>query len=208
MSLIKSFLCRFEQYLIYSKHQDRPHQLLSMAHSAAHPQLFSFHKRIMLIEIETSILKRLETVRDALKPKGVLVRGLPDKTDRILQEDEGDIVAFIKGGNTRQVFIEINILLPTRVKNESACYPVAEQVWGLLHEFTPLYAAGPLTEMVWNLKIKDSRWLVQIDYKCAISPYVFGFDDDTLPGIEKITMMFENPTAPAFSVGSNSIPSL
>lgn len=163
----------------------------------------------MLKQIETSILARLSPIRELLRPAGVLVRGLPDETSRMTQEDAGDVVVFIKGGNIQNVFIEINVLLPSRVKTERACYPVVEQVWGLLHKFLPDSAASVLFDMAWELMVQDTRWLVKVNYKAAISPYVFEFldPDDTLPGIDEIVMSPIAPPAPSFSVKSSTLPS-
>lgn len=163
----------------------------------------------MLKQIETSILARLAPVRELLRPDGVLVRGLPDDASRMTQEDAGDVVIFIKGGNIREIFIELNILLPSRVKSSTGCFPVVEQVWGLLRTFLPDSAAGVLTDMNWQLMTQDTRWLIKIDYKAAISPYVFEFPDpdDTLPGIDEIVMIPIAPPAPSFSVKSSTLPS-
>lgn len=162
----------------------------------------------MLKQIETSILARLAPVRELLRPDGVLVRGLPDDASRMMQEEAGDVVVFIKGGNIREVQIEVNVLLPSRVKSSTGCFPVVEQVWGLLHTFLPDSAAGVLANMNWELKTQDTRWLVQITYTAAISPYVFEFPDDTLPGIDEIVMTPIVPPAPSFSVALSTIPSM
>lgn len=162
----------------------------------------------MLAEIETSILEQLEPVRKALQPSGVLVRGLPDETTRMMQENQGDIIVFCTGGTESKVSLEINILLPKRIGNERACYPITELVRARLFKFIPQGAAGALTNLVWRLMQQDNKWLIKMTYDCAVSPYMFGVDDDTLPGIQQITMMFSYPTAPAFSVGSATFPSL
>lgn len=164
----------------------------------------------MLRQIETSILARLAPVRELLRPDGVLVRGLPDDASRMTQEDAGDVVVFIKGGNIREVQIEVNVLLPSRVKSSTGCFPVVEQVWGLLHTFLPTDAAGVLTNMTWELMTQDTRWLVKVNYTAAISPYVFEFPDpdDTLPGIDEIIMSPIAPPAPSFSVALSTVPSM
>lgn len=142
----------------------------------------------MLKQIETSILARLVPVQD-------LFRGLPDDASRTTQEDAGDVVVFIKSGNIREVQIEVNVLLPSRVKTSTDCFPVVEKVWGLLHTFLPDSAAGVLANMSWELMTQDTRWLAKFNYTVAISPYVFEFPDadDTLPGLEKIVMRPINP---------------
>jgi hypothetical protein len=161
----------------------------------------------MLRQIETSILARLAPVRELLRPDGVLVRGLPDDAFRMTQEDAGDVVVFIKGGNIREVRIEVNVLLPSRVKSSTACFPVIEQIWGLLHTFLPTAAAGVLANMNWELMTQDTRWLVNMNYTAAISPYVSEFPDadDTLPGIDEIIMNPIAPPAPSFSVAISSM---
>lgn len=162
----------------------------------------------MLKQIETSILARLAPVRELLRPDKVLVRGLPDAATQVQQEEAGDVVVFIKGGDISKVLIEVNVLLPSRVKSARGCFPVVEQVWGLLHTFLPDAAAGVLSGMNWNLKIQDTRWLVQINYTAPISPYVFEFldPDDTLPGIDQIIMSPLVPPAPTFSVSKGTHP--
>jgi hypothetical protein len=92
---------------------------------------------------------------------------------------------FIKNGEIRQVQIEVNVLLPSRVKSSTECFPVVEQVWGLLHLFRPENAAGVLANMAWELTTQDTRWFAKFNYTVAISPYVFEFPDpdDTLPSI-------------------------
>jgi hypothetical protein len=161
----------------------------------------------MLKEIELSILNQLQPVRELLQPGGVLVRGLPDDTERMKQETAGDVVVFINGGNINSVSIEVNVLLPSRVKTATACFPVVERVWGLLHLFLPDYAAGVLTNMEWQLMVQDTRWLAKIEYKASISPYAFDFpDDDTLPGIDTILMSPITPPAPSFFVTNLTSP--
>lgn len=163
----------------------------------------------MLKEIELSILNRLQSVRDLLKVDGVLVRGLPDQTDRMMKETGGDVIVFIKGGNINEVRIEVNVLLPSRVKTATACFPVVERVWGLLHLFLPDNAASVLTGMEWELMIQDTRWLAKIQYKAAISPYVFEFpDNSTLPGIDTIFISPISPPAPTYFVTTSTLPQI
>lgn len=160
----------------------------------------------MLKAVELSILSRLTPVRELLRVDGVMVRGLPDEATKMLQEDSGDVVVFIKGGDIKQVKIEINILLPSRVKSSRGCFPVIEKVWGLLHQFIPVDAAGALTNMTWQLMTQDTRWLAKLDYTAAISPFIFENYDDTLPGIDQIVMIPLYPTAPTFQVSSSTLP--
>lgn len=145
----------------------------------------------MLKQIETSILAQLAPVRDLLHPDGVLARGLPDDVSKMTQEDAGNVEVIIKGGNTRQVQIEVNVLLPSCVKSSTACFPVVEKVWGLLHTFLPDSAAGVLTNMSWELIAQDTRWLAKFNYTVAISPYVFEFPDpdDAVRDIEEAAVM-------------------
>ena len=97
----------------------------------------------MLKQIETSILTRLAPVKDLL---------------RITQENAGDLAVFIKGGNIREVQIEVNVLLPNHhVKSSTDCFPVVEKVWGLLHTFLPDSATGVLANMNWELMTQDTR---------------------------------------------------
>jgi hypothetical protein len=126
------------------------------------------------------------------------------------QEDAGDVVVFIKGGDIRSVSIEVNVLLPSRVKSSTACFPVIEQVWGLLYLFLPTDAAGVLSDMNWLLMTQDTRWLAKINYKVAISPYIFEFPDQegTLPGIDTIIMKPIAPPAPSFFVNNSTIPTM
>lgn len=144
----------------------------------------------MLKQIETSILARLAPVRDLIRPDLRLLCWLPDEAYQMKQEDAGDVVVFIKGGNIREVQIEVNVLLPSHIQSSTACFPVVEQVWGLLHTFLPNSAAGVLANMSWELTIQDARWIAKFNYTVAISPYVFEFpdSDDTLSGIEEIVM--------------------
>jgi hypothetical protein len=144
----------------------------------------------MLKQIETSILAQLAPVRELLRLDGILVRGLPNNTSRMTQEDTGEVVVFIKGGNIREVQIEVKVLLPSRIKSSTECFPVVEQVWGLLHLFRPENAAGVLANMVWELLTQDTRLLAKFNYTAAISPYVFEFPDpdDTLPSFEEIVI--------------------
>lgn len=152
----------------------------------------------MLRQIETSILARLAPVRELLLFDGDLVQRSPDSASKMTQEDVGDIVVFIKGGNIREVQIEVNVLLPSRVQSSTGCFPVVERVWGLLHTFLPDSAAGVLANMSWELMTKDTRWLAKINYTAAISPYVFEFPDpdDTLPSLDEIVMSPITPSAP------------
>lgn len=142
----------------------------------------------MLKQIQRSILTQLAPVRDLLHPDEELTRNLPDDTSKMTQEDAGDVVVFIKAGDIREVQIEVNVLLPSHVKSSSECFPVVEQVWGLLHTFLPDSAAGVLANMSWELTTQDTRWLAKFNYTAAISPYVFEFPDtdDTLPSIDSI----------------------
>lgn len=135
----------------------------------------------MLKQIETSILTRLASVRDLLQL---------DNASIMTQEDAGDIAVFIKGGNIREVQIEIKVVLPSHVKSSTECFPAIEQVWGLLHLFLPDSAAGVLANMSWELVTQDTRWLAKFNYTVAISPYVFEFPDpnNTPPGIKDIVM--------------------
>lgn len=134
----------------------------------------------MLKQIETSILARLAPVRDLLRPDNAL---------KMTQEDAGDIAVSIKRGNIREVQIEIDVLLPSRVNLSTDCFPVVEQVWGLLHTFLPDSAAGVLANMSWELITQDTRWLAKFNYTVAVSPYVFEFPDadGNLPSIDPIT---------------------
>lgn len=158
----------------------------------------------MLKEIETSVLQRLAPVRELLRADGVKVRGLPDETTKMLQEDFGDVIVFVKGGDEKQVKLEINVLLPSRVKSSRGCFPVIEKVWGLLTNFIPLDAAGALTNMTWQLMTQDTRWLTKIEYSVAILPFIFLYPDDTLPGIDQIVMIPLQPTAPSFQVSTTN----
>lgn len=144
----------------------------------------------MLKQIETSILARLAPVRNLLQLDGDLVRGLPDEASRMKQKDAGDIEVFIKNGNIREIQIEVNVLLPSQVELSTACFPVVEKVWGLLHTFQPGSAAGVLANMSWELVTQDTRWLAKFNYTVAISPYVFEFPEPeaTLPGLNEIVM--------------------
>jgi hypothetical protein len=159
----------------------------------------------MLKQIQASILAQLAPVRDLLRPDRNLRQGLPYDVSRMTQEDAGNVVVFIKGGNIREVQIEINVLLPSRIKSSTACFPVVEQVWGLLHLFRPENAAGVLANMSWELIAQDKRWLAKFNYTVAISPYVFEFPDPDhkLPSIEEIAVA---PIAPSFSISTISDP--
>lgn len=142
----------------------------------------------MLKQIETSILAQLAPVRD-------LLRGLLGNASQMTQEDAGSVAVSIKGGNIREVQIEVKVLLPSHVKSSTACFPVVEKVWGLLHLFLPDSAAGVLANMDWELMTQDTRWLAKFNYTATISPYVFEFPDpdDTLSGLDEIVM---TPIAP------------
>lgn len=144
----------------------------------------------MLKQIETSILTRLSPVRDLLHPNEGLGKGLSNNASKMTQEDAGDIVVFIKSGNIREVQIEVNVLLPSRVKSSTECFPVVEKIWGLLHTFLPDSAAGVLANMSWELMTQNRRWLAKFNYTAAISPYVFELPDpdDTLPGFHESVM--------------------
>lgn len=155
----------------------------------------------MLKQIQTSILAQLAPVRDLLHPDEGLARDLPDHASKMTQEDAGNIVVFIKGGDIRQVQVEVNVLLPNRIKSSTGCFPVVEQTWGLLHTFLPDSAAGVLTNMSWELMTQDTRWLAKFNYTAAISPYVFEFPDpDDKPDIEEIVTTPIVPSSLSLSV--------
>lgn len=123
----------------------------------------------MLAEIEKSILARLTPVREILKTSGVLVRGLPDDPKGAVRDESGDVICYVKGGDFSLTYIQIQVLLPSRVKSQTGCFPILERILSLLYKFIPDGAISPLSKGRWDLKITGDRWLITLDYQVSTS---------------------------------------
>lgn len=134
----------------------------------------------MLAELDLAIAQRLQPLRDALSPDGVLVRTLPDSVGEYgSQSLAGDVVTLFKSGKAKAstlpglviqetaLTLRVLVNLPN-LYTTNGVYEVYELVVSLLLGYKPPRAKDKISLDRWDFFREDSHWTIEIDFMVPV----------------------------------------